>query len=57
MPSLAEGGYKDYNLLTVTGTPTALKPVHIYIAGDTYGTNFPGSGFEQEYTIEVKSNK
>lgn len=57
IPSIAEGGYKDYNLLTVTGTPTTLEPVHIYIAGDTYGTNFPGKRFNKEYTIEVKANK
>lgn len=54
IPSIAEGGYKDYNLLTVTGTPTTLEPVHIYIAGDTYGTNFPGKRFNKEYTLEVK---
>ena len=57
IPSIAEGGYKDYNLLTVTGTPTTLEPVNIYIAGDTYGTNLPGKRFNKEYTIEVKANK
>ncbi len=57
IPSIAEGGYKDYNLLTVTGTPTTLEPVNIYIAGDTYGTNFPGKRFNKEYTIEIKANK
>ena len=57
IPSIAEGGYKDYNLLTVTGIPTTLEPVNIYIAGDTYGTNFPGKRFNKEYTIEVKANK
>lgn len=57
IPSIAEGGYKDYNLLTVTGTPTTLEPVNIYIAGDTYGTNFPGKRFNKEYSIEVKVNK
>ncbi len=56
-PSIAEGGYKDYNLLTVTGVPTTLEPVSVYIAGSTYGTNFPGKDFEHEYTIEVKANK
>lgn len=53
-PSIAEGGYKDYNLLTVTGTPTTLEPVSVYIAGSTYGTNFPGKEFEKKYTIEIK---
>lgn len=57
IPSMAEGGYKDYNLLTITGTPTRLEPVYVYIAGDTYGTNFPGKRFKKEYTIEVKANK
>jgi len=57
IPSIAEGGYKDYNLLTVTGIPTTLEPVNIYIAGDTYGTNFPGKRFNKEYSIEVKVNK
>ena len=56
-PSTAEGGYKDYNLLTVIGTPTTLEPVSVYIAGSTYGTNFPGKDFEKEYTIEVKNNE
>lgn len=55
-PSIAEGGYKDYNLLTVTGVPTTLEPVSVYIAGSTYGTNFPGKDFEHEYTIEVKAD-
>lgn len=54
IPSIAEGGYKDYNLLTVAGTPTTLEPIHIEIVGDTYGTNFPGKQFEKMYTIEVK---
>lgn len=57
LPSMAEGGYKDYNLLTVTGTPTRLEPIYIYIAGDTYGTNFPGKRFKKEYTIKVNANK
>lgn len=57
IPSIVEGGYKDYNLLTVTGIPTTLEPVNIYIAGDTYGTNFPGKRFNKEYSIEVKVNK
>lgn len=57
IPSIAEGGYKDYNLLTVTGTPTRLEPIYIYIAGDTYGTNFPGKRFKKEYAIKVKANK
>lgn len=48
IPSIAEGGYKDYNLLTVTGTPTTLEPINVYIAGSTYGTNFPGEDFEKE---------
>lgn len=55
MPSIAEGGYKDYNLLTVTGTPTTLDPIYIYVTGDTYGTNFPGERFKKEYTIAVKT--
>lgn len=54
MPSIAEGGYKDNNMLTVTGTPTTLEPIYINIAGSTYGTNFPGKDFEKEYTIEVR---
>ena len=54
IPSIAEGGYKDYNLLTVTGTPTTSKPISLYIAGDTYETNFPGQRFNKAYTIEVK---
>lgn len=41
-PSTAKGGYKDYNLLTVTGTPTISEPIHIYIAGDSYRINFLG---------------
>ncbi|ERL54585.1 hypothetical protein [Psychrobacter vallis] len=57
IPSIAEGGYKDYNLLTVTGTPTTSNPIYIYIAGDTYGTNFPGKQFEKKYTIEVMPSK
>ena len=54
IPSVAEGDYKDYNLLTVTGTPTTLEPIHIELVGGTYGTNFPGKQFEKTYTIEVK---
>jgi len=53
-PSIAEEGYKDYNLLTVTGTPTTLEPIHIELVGGTYGTNLPGKQFEKKYTIEVK---
>ena len=57
IPSIAEGGYKDYNLLTVTGTPTTSEPIRVYVAGDTYGTNFPGKRFDKEYTIEVRASK
>lgn len=56
-PGVRESGQDDYNNLTVNGLPTTLEPISVYIAGSTYGTNFPGKEFEKEYTIEVKANK
>lgn len=53
-PKVKESGQDDYNNLTIRGLPTTLKPVKVYISGNTYGTNFPGKDFEKEYTIEVK---
>lgn len=47
----------NYNNLTIKGTPTSLEPIHVDVAGDTYGTNFPGGSFEKEYIIEVKASK
>ena len=53
-PGVRESGQDDYNNLTISGLPTTLKPITVYISGNTYGTNFPGKDFEKEYTIEVK---
>jgi len=56
-PGVRDSGQDDYNNLTINGLPTTLEPIAVYIAGSTYGTNFPGKEFEKEYTIEVKANK
>ena len=43
----------DYSDLTITGTPSKLKPMTIILTGSTYGSMFVGKEFEKEYTIEV----
>ncbi len=53
-PRVRDSGQDDYNSLIISGLPTSLEPVQVYMSGNTYGTNFPGKEFEKEYTIEVK---
>ncbi|MFK3988862.1 hypothetical protein ACI2JM_00905 [Psychrobacter sp. NPDC064578] len=53
-PEVMESGQDDYNNLTISGLPTTINPMTVYISGNTYGTNFPGKYFEKEYTIEMK---
>ncbi len=53
-PGVRDSGQDDYNSLTLNGLPTSLEPISVYIAGSTYGTNFPGKEFEKKYTIEIK---
>lgn len=43
----------DYSNLTITGTPSELKPITIKLTGSTYGSMFVGKEFEKTYTIEV----
>lgn len=56
-PGVRDSGQDNYNNLKINGIATTLEPITIYMYGETYGTNFPGAGFEQEYTIEVKAHK
>lgn len=56
-PGVRESSQDDYNNLTVSGLPTNLKPIKVYISGNTYGTNFPGKEFDKEYTIKVKASQ
>ena len=57
IPGVRDSGQDNYNNLKINGIATTLEPITIYMYGETYGTNFPGAGFEQEYTIEVKVEK
>lgn len=54
IPGIRDSGQDNYNNLKINGIATTLEPINIYMYGETYGTNFPGASFEQEYTIEVK---